>query len=273
MASSRYRSRSTVESWLLSNLDKVLYPGAGFHKAEVIDYYRRIAPVMLAHLAGRPPTLVRAPDGPDGERFFEKRCPPHHPDWVPTEAVVRRRWTAGLCRRGGRRRWCGSPTSPRSSCTPTSGRSPIPWHPTAVVLDLDPGPPAGVARLRPGRARAPRDPRPVRSARGREDVGRQGAPPLGAAQHRHAPTHEDTKRVRARARAAARDAATRSASRSTWPRSKRPDARVRRLEPERQPQDDRVRVLAAHPRAADGVDAGVVGRDRRRRRRRRRAAR
>src|SRR5262249_54749793 len=73
---------------VLSNLQKVLYPDAAFTKADVIDYYRRIAPVLPPHLAGRPPTLVRAPDGPDGERFFEKRCPPHHPAWVATEAVV-----------------------------------------------------------------------------------------------------------------------------------------------------------------------------------------
>ena len=66
----------------LSNLDKLLYPASGFRKADVVDYYRRIAPVILPHLAGRPPTLVRAPDGAQGERFFEKRCPPHHPSWV-----------------------------------------------------------------------------------------------------------------------------------------------------------------------------------------------
>ena len=72
----------------LSNLDKVLYPGAGFRKADVIDYYRAIAPTMLEHMKGRPPTLVRAPDGVGGEQFFEKRCPPHHPAWVDTQANV-----------------------------------------------------------------------------------------------------------------------------------------------------------------------------------------
>src|SRR5690242_16823604 len=66
----------------LSNLEKVLYPAAGFTKADVIDYARRVAPAMLPHLAGRPPTLVRAPDGPDGTRFFEKNCPGHRPPWV-----------------------------------------------------------------------------------------------------------------------------------------------------------------------------------------------
>jgi bifunctional non-homologous end joining protein LigD len=72
----------------LTNLDKVLYPATGTTKADVIDYYRRVAPVLLPHLAGRPPTLVRAPNGVDGERFFEKRCPPHHPDWIATAPVT-----------------------------------------------------------------------------------------------------------------------------------------------------------------------------------------
>jgi bifunctional non-homologous end joining protein LigD len=72
----------------LSNLDKVLYPATGTTKADVIDYYRRVAPALLPHLAGRPPTLVRAPDGVDGERFFEKRCPPHRPEWMATSPVT-----------------------------------------------------------------------------------------------------------------------------------------------------------------------------------------
>jgi len=67
----------------LSNLDKVLYPEAGFTKAQVIDYYARIAPAMLPHLAGRALTFRRFPDGVDGGSFFEKRCPKHRPPWVP----------------------------------------------------------------------------------------------------------------------------------------------------------------------------------------------
>jgi bifunctional non-homologous end joining protein LigD len=66
----------------LSNLDKVLYP-SGFTKGEVIDYYARIAAVMLPHLTGRCITLRRYPDGTDADGFFEKRCPGHRPDWVP----------------------------------------------------------------------------------------------------------------------------------------------------------------------------------------------
>ena len=66
----------------LTNLDKVLYPETGFTKGEVINYYTRIAPFMLPHLAGRCMTMRRWPNGVDGKSFFEKRCPSHRPDWV-----------------------------------------------------------------------------------------------------------------------------------------------------------------------------------------------
>src|SRR4029079_8714367 len=120
----------------LSNLDKLLYPAAGFRKADVVDYYRRIAPVLLPHLAGRPPTLVRAPDGAQGERFFEKRCPPHHPSWVrasePLEPNGGQRSACGETQAPHSaaawwsisRHSCGSRISPRSSCTRTSGSCP-----------------------------------------------------------------------------------------------------------------------------------------------------
>ena len=67
----------------LSNLDKVLYPETGFTKGEVIDYYTRIAPVMLPYIESRPLTLKRYPDGVDGKSFFEKNAPSHTPDWIP----------------------------------------------------------------------------------------------------------------------------------------------------------------------------------------------
>jgi len=68
----------------LTNLHKVLYPQATFTKAEVIDYYTRIAPAILPHLANRPVTLKRYPNGVDGPFFFEKNKPSHTPDWVRT---------------------------------------------------------------------------------------------------------------------------------------------------------------------------------------------
>ncbi|HZA14871.1 MAG TPA: ATP-dependent DNA ligase, partial [Myxococcaceae bacterium] len=64
----------------LSNLDKVLYPKVGFTKAQVIDYYARIAPVLLPHILDRPMTLKRYPNGVEAEHFYEKRCPPHRPE-------------------------------------------------------------------------------------------------------------------------------------------------------------------------------------------------
>src|SRR2546423_13735186 len=68
----------------LSNVDKVLYPEADFTKGDVIDYYLRIAPVLLPHLKGRPLTLKRYPNGVTAPYFYEKRCPVHRPDWVST---------------------------------------------------------------------------------------------------------------------------------------------------------------------------------------------
>ena len=128
----------------LSNLDKVLYPAAGFRKADVIDYYRQIAPWVLPHLAGRPPTLVRAPDGPGGPRFFEKNCPSHHPGWVDTapgneatggtkgcliEELPALVWLANLAALElHTHQWTLAD----------------PAHPTAMVIDLDPGEPATI---------------------------------------------------------------------------------------------------------------------------------
>ena len=71
----------------LSNLDKVLYPETGFRKGEVIDYYVRIAHVLLPHITDRPLTLLRYPDGVDGQSFFEKNVSRHAPDWVRTAEV------------------------------------------------------------------------------------------------------------------------------------------------------------------------------------------
>lgn len=72
---------------VLSNLDKVLYPEVGFTKGQVLDYYTRIAPVLLPHLAGRAVTRKRYPDGVEGQVFFEKNAPRGTPDWVHTETL------------------------------------------------------------------------------------------------------------------------------------------------------------------------------------------
>jgi bifunctional non-homologous end joining protein LigD len=71
----------------LTNLGKVLYPDSGFTKAEVLDYYQRVAPALLPHIAGRPLTLKRYPEGVDGQAFFQKHVTEHRPDWIRTATV------------------------------------------------------------------------------------------------------------------------------------------------------------------------------------------
>lgn len=130
----------------LTNLDKVLYPEAGFTKADVVEYYAGIAPVMLTHLRDRIVTFRRFPDGVEGESFFEKRCPGHRPEWV--------RVAAGPGDRGGPIQYCvldsvaalvwAANLAALELHTPMS-RAPDMYAPTMVVFDLDPGPPAGMA--------------------------------------------------------------------------------------------------------------------------------
>jgi bifunctional non-homologous end joining protein LigD len=71
----------------VSNLEKVLYPATGFTKGQVIDYYARVADVMVPHLQDRPLTMKRFPNGVDSKYFFEKHIPSHAPSWVGRVAV------------------------------------------------------------------------------------------------------------------------------------------------------------------------------------------
>jgi bifunctional non-homologous end joining protein LigD len=66
----------------LSNQGKVLFPAAGLTKADLIGYYERIAPVMLPHLAGKPLSLVRYPNGIEAEGFMQKNASDYFPDWI-----------------------------------------------------------------------------------------------------------------------------------------------------------------------------------------------
>ena len=83
------RQRVHIEGRQLevSNLDKVLFPEVSFTKAQVIDYYVRIAPVLLPHVAHRPVTFTRWPNGVDGQAFFEKNSARHAPEWVASVTV------------------------------------------------------------------------------------------------------------------------------------------------------------------------------------------
>jgi bifunctional non-homologous end joining protein LigD len=125
----------------LSNLDKVMYPATGFTKAGIIDYYARIAPAMLPHLRRRAVTMVRWPDGVDGQSFFEKRCPPHAPDWVHT-AAIDQDLVACVVDDMATLVWMANLAALELHTLQATVDD---WeHPTSLVLDLDPGPPGGV---------------------------------------------------------------------------------------------------------------------------------
>jgi bifunctional non-homologous end joining protein LigD len=130
----------------LSNLDKVLYPEVGFTKAEVIDYYARIAPVMVPHLVGRGVTLRRFPDGVAGHSFYEKRCASHRPSWVDTvRGPGDRRGGIDYCCLDSAAAvvWAANMAAIEIHGPMATGEDPD--RPTMCVFDLDPGAPAGLA--------------------------------------------------------------------------------------------------------------------------------
>jgi bifunctional non-homologous end joining protein LigD len=131
----------------LSNLDKPMYPEAGFAKGHVIDYYTRVSPALLPHLRGRPLTLKRYPDGVDGPHFYEKQCPSHRPPWVRTVAADSSR------ARGGKIDFCLA--NDLTTLVWLANLADLELHtslatgeeysrPTVVAFDLDPGAPATI---------------------------------------------------------------------------------------------------------------------------------
>jgi bifunctional non-homologous end joining protein LigD len=132
----------------VSNLDKVLYPKVGFTKGQVIDYYIRIAPVLLPHLRDRPLTMKRYPDGVDGQFFYEKNCPSHRPKWVQTAKV----WSEGNQRMMNYCLFNDLPTlvwaanlADLELHTSLSRKDDLDC-PTMMVFDLDPGLPANIVQ-------------------------------------------------------------------------------------------------------------------------------
>jgi bifunctional non-homologous end joining protein LigD len=128
----------------LTNLSKVLYPKAGFTKAQVIDYYLRIAPALLPHLRDRPLTLKRYPDGVEGEYFYEKNCPAHRPPWVKTAPIWsdqnQRVMHFCLVQDVATLAWAVN-LADLEMHVPLH-RAPDADRPDSVVFDLDPGAPA-----------------------------------------------------------------------------------------------------------------------------------
>jgi bifunctional non-homologous end joining protein LigD len=128
----------------LSNLDKVLFPAAGFTKGDVIDYYRRIAPVVLPHLEGRPLTLKRYPNGVDEAFFYEKNCPSHRPPWVRTARVRMDTKDIEFClaEDAATLVWLAN----LADLELHTGMAVLPDvdRPAILAFDLDPGPPATI---------------------------------------------------------------------------------------------------------------------------------
>jgi bifunctional non-homologous end joining protein LigD len=132
----------------LSNLDKVLFPAAGFTKGEVIDYYTRVSPLLLPHLRDRALTRIRYPNGVAAKGFFEKNAPAGTPDWVRVERLP----APGSTKNREMLDYIVADDLPTlvwlANLAALELHTPQ-WKvgsagPDLLVVDLDPGPPAGI---------------------------------------------------------------------------------------------------------------------------------
>jgi len=132
----------------LTNLDKVLYPATGFAKGQVINYYARIAPVLVPHLSGKPLTLKRYPNGVNEPPFFEKNATKHRPEWIKTAPI----WSEG-----NQRDVNYILANDLATLVWVANLAAIELHPSlslaadiecprCMVFDLDPGPPANIVQ-------------------------------------------------------------------------------------------------------------------------------
>jgi len=133
----------------LTNLDKVFYPSVGFTKGQVIDYYARMAPVLVPHLKNKPLTLKRYPNGVNQPPFFEKNATQYRPEWVKTAPI----WTKG----NNQRQINYILANDLPTLIWVANLASIELHPSlslaenvlcprSIVFDLDPGPPASIVQ-------------------------------------------------------------------------------------------------------------------------------
>ena len=242
----------------VSNLNKVLYPKAGFTKGQLIDYYIRIAPVLLPHLKDRPLTMKRYPNGVDQPFFYEKNCPAHRPPWVKTAKV----WSEGNQRD---MHYCLAQDLP--TLVWAANLADIELHtslarkkdvarPTMMVFDLDPGAPADIVQccqvglwLRDLLAGMK-----LKSwAKTSGSKGLQVYVPLNTAGDLRS-NEGFIARPRGASGARASETGRLENGQSVADRKS-----VCRLEPERRTQDDRERLLAPGEGTADGFDASHMG--------------
>jgi bifunctional non-homologous end joining protein LigD len=123
----------------LSNLEKVYYPLVDFTKAQVIDYYARVAPVLLPHLKQRPISLKRYPDGVTGSYFFQKQCPAHRPEWLETAPVKSGKRQIDYCLINDLPALIWACNLANLELHTFLHRAPETTVPTMLVFDLDPG--------------------------------------------------------------------------------------------------------------------------------------
>lgn len=125
----------------LTNPQKVMYPATGFTKGDMVEYYTRIAPLMLPHLVGRAATLKRYPNGVDDKFFFEKRCNKYRPEWVKTIRVPLGdgRDTIDFCEIGdlATLQWAANLAAIELHVPLAYAADPD--TPAAMIFDLDPG--------------------------------------------------------------------------------------------------------------------------------------
>ena len=129
----------------LSNLGKVMWPKTGTTKGEAMDYYARVAETLLPHLADRPLTRVRFPDGVDGQRFYEKRIPKGAPEWVRSAPVGMDKVGVidfVVCDDAPTLVWLAQMGA--LELHPSLSKASSMECPSVIAFDLDPGPPAAV---------------------------------------------------------------------------------------------------------------------------------
>ena len=132
----------------LTHLDRLLWPREGITKAQLIDYYLRVAPLMLPHLADRPLVLTRFPEGVEGPSFYQKQAPWPRPAWVPTARIGHEERSIDyvVADSPAVLAWLGNLAV--VEIHPWMSTASDPDHPNLMVIDLDPDPPSGFEESR-----------------------------------------------------------------------------------------------------------------------------
>ena len=247
----------------LTNLGKVLYPDTGFTKAEVLDYYQRVAPALLPHVAGRPLTLKRYPEGVSGEAFFQKHVTAHRPDWIRTATVDSDSSRA----RGARVTYLVVDGLPALIWAANLAglelhvpqwRLPRVREPDLLVFDLDPGAPANIVDC----CRIAENLRPMLEADGLTPLAKtSGGKGLQLYARISGVTSEQASdRAKAYAERLEREQPRHAVVPHDQVAAHRQGAH--RLEPEQRLQDHRRALLAARPSVPDRLHPGHLGRGR-----------